>query len=140
MTRAAAAFGPWLAALFGVVAVMRWGVSPALRPSAVNVATLIGMVLLAVPAVRLNEQGRLIARIQSLQKGIEASMQALAARDLAKDKRTLHEASLASRRGHLETTLNELASGKGAWTRPVHYTLYCGYIFLLGSAITRVLA
>ena len=141
--RAADSLWPWLLGLVAVTLGLLWGtglLEAADKPRLLNLATLIGMVLLAFPAVRINEQGRLIASVQGLQKGIEAARAALKDATLAEEKRAAHQKSLDQREALMADTLSELASGKGAWTRPVHVALYGGYVLLLGAAIARVLA
>ena len=141
--RAADSLWPWILGLVAVTLGLLW-VTGLLgadeKPRLLNFATLIGMVLLAVPAIRINEQGRLIASAQGLQKGIEAARAALKDAALAEDKRAVHQRSLDQREALMAETLSELAGGKGAWTRPVHVALYGGYVLLLGAAIARLLA
>ena len=66
MPRIVPAFWLWLVALVAVVVALRGIVATPLRPAAIDVASLIGVALLAVPTIRINEQGRVIARVQSL--------------------------------------------------------------------------
>ena len=134
---------PWGLGLVAVTLGLLWGaglLEAHDKPRLLNVATLAGMALLAVPAIRINEQGRLIASVQGLQKGIEAARAALKDADLAKDRRAMHKTSLDEREKLMADTLGELTGGKGAWTRPVHAALYGGYVLLLGAAVARVLA
>ena len=115
MPRIVSAFWLWFVALVAVVVALRGIVAVPLRPAAIDVAALIGVALLAVPTIRINEQGRLIARVQSLQKGIEASRKALARAEVSDDRRDVHQKSLDQREGSLAAALTELA---GRQTRP----------------------
>ncbi|MFQ5468449.1 MAG: hypothetical protein ACE5DS_09990 [Kiloniellaceae bacterium] len=137
--RLAVAPTPWILLLVLATAGFAWGIDAPTRPAALNLASLFGMLLLAIPAIRVNEQGRLIATVQSLQKGIEALRVALQEKTLSEERRAIHEASLAERTELLAGELSNLSSGKGAWTRPVHYTLYGGYVLLLATALARTL-
>lgn len=139
MRRAISAFWPWLATLVATVLSIRLAVEPAWQPRTIDIVATIGMGLLAVPAIRINEQGRLIARIQSLQKGIDTLKEALKDVELPPEKRKDHEKSLAARRDKLNDTLDKLSGDKGAWTTPTHLALYGGYVLLFGAALARVL-
>lgn len=132
------ALWPWGLALVLLAGGLAFALPPEYQSTALNVASLLGMLLLAVPAIRINEQGRLIASVQGLQQGIEAGRKALEEASLSADKRAQHRKSLEDRESRLAATLKELSGGKGAWTRPVHVALYGGYVLLLASAIARV--
>lgn len=129
---------PWVMALVLFAGGLAYGLPPEHQAAALNLASLIGMLLLAIPAIRINEQGRLIASVQGLQQGIEAGRKALTEASLTADKRAQHQKSLEDRENRLAAVLKELASGKGAWTGPVHAALYGGYVLLLASAVARV--
>ena len=135
--RLVAALWPWGLALVLLAGGLAYGLPPERQSTALNIASLIGMLMLAVPAIRVNEQGRLIASVQGLQQGIEAGRAALKDATLSAEKRAQHQKSLDDRESRLAATLKDLASGKGAWTRPVHVALYGGYVLLLASAIAR---
>lgn len=136
--RLLASLWPWGLALVLLAGGLAFALPLEYQSTALNVASLLGMLLLALPAIRINEQGRLIASVQGLQQGIEAGRKALKEASLSDDKRAQHQKSLEDRETRLAATLKDLASGKGAWTRPVHVALYGGYVLLLASAIARV--
>jgi len=143
--RAARPLLPWLlttatlVTLFGLLFEFDL-VEPGHQPFVLNLVSLAGIVLLAVPAIRVNEQGRLIERVRTLQTGIEADEEFLRRQDrLSPAVRKRQEKTLKERQSALADTLKELISGKGAWTPVVHRTLYLGYVLLLGASVARVL-
>lgn len=129
---------PWAILLVLVTGLLGWGINPTYRPQAVNGATLLGMLLLAAPAIRINEQGRRIAKAIDLQKGIADTREALHKAELTDKDREEHQGSLEQREQWLADALKELAGEKGTWVITVHAMLYLGYVLLLASAVTRV--
>ena len=104
-----------------------------------NIVSLLGILLLAAPAIRVNEQGRLIESVRKLQSGITAARAKLEAQSTLDDEqRKVLRKDLNKRDERLEAILNELTTGRGAWTPWVHYTLYSGYVLMLSAATVRV--
>lgn len=137
VTRELRSLGPWILLLLAIIVVLL-SVPPTVRTTVLNAVTLLGMAFLAVPAIRVNEQGRLIERVKSLQAGIETIEAMLESRSEAPEARTRQEATLETRRKTLEDVLKELTQGKGAWTPWVHRALYGGYVLLFGAAMGRI--
>lgn len=137
MMRILGAIWRWALLLLVLVALFFLAIPEAWRPRILNVTTLAGTLLLAVPAIRLNEQGRLIDSVRTLQAGIVAIGRSLAEGRLGDDDRRSQQADLDRRRADLESNLNELTAGKGAWTPWVHRTLYAGYVLILAAALAR---
>jgi hypothetical protein len=139
--RRIARYWRWVLLLAVLVATLLLVVPPTQRPQALHLLSLIGILLLALPAIRVNEQGRLIERVRALQAGIrtiEATLQS--GIDLAEDVRRRQTATLQERRSDLERNLDDLLRSKGAWTPRVHAALHLGYVAVLAAAIARVLA
>lgn len=132
------ALWPWVVLLVLATGLLGWGIDPSWRPQAVNGAALLGMLLLAAPAIRINEQGRRIAKAIDLQRGIVDTREALKNSALSEQDREEHQASLKQREQWLADASKELAGEKGAWIMTVNGMFYCGYVFLLASAITRL--
>lgn len=130
-------YWPWLLLLVVVIGAL-FVVPDAKRSLVLNTATLVGVLLLAVPAIRINEQGKAIERVRSLQVGISAIQTTLADRSLKPEVRERQTATLSERRELLQTALDELTIGKGAWTPLVHRTLYGGYVLVLGASVARL--
>jgi hypothetical protein len=131
----------WVLVLAALVATLLLVVPVTQRPQALHLLSLIGILLLALPAIRVNEQGRLIERVRALQAGIrtiEATLRS--STDLAEDVRRRQTATLEERRRDLEANLDDLLRSKGAWTPRVHAALHLGYAAVLAAAIARVLA
>ena len=99
---------------------------------------LAGTVLLAVPTIRINEQGRRIARISPLIAGIEELENNLKNIDRNSKAFKKHQADLLDRRDRLTVIEKNLISSKGAWTSPVHGCLYGGYGLILAAAVIRI--
>lgn len=92
---------------------------PEHRLAAANVTALLAVAALAIPVIRLNQQGRQLAEAQDL---------ARAARDEEGDGSGLREA-----------LVTRLADRKGSWAPWIERTLYGGYVLLFGSAVIRLL-
>ncbi len=112
---------------------------PAWRERLANAAALLGILCLALPTVRLNEQGRKIWRVQSLLASIESQESALADNSLSGQERAKLQASLDSRRQRLREVERTLVGDRGAWTPTVHFLLYSGYALFFTSALVRLL-
>jgi hypothetical protein len=139
--RRIARYWRWVLLLAVLVATLLLVVPPTQRPQALHLLSLIGILLLALPAIRVNEQGQLIERVRALQAGIrtiEATLQS--GTDLVEDVRRRQTATLQERRSDLERNLDDLLRSKGAWTPRVHAALHLGYVAVLAAAIARVLA
>lgn len=91
------------------------------RSHAANLLAMVGILLLSVPAIRLNEQARQIYRVQTL---------ANAARE---DIDVDHD-----RINRLVAIEQELVSQKGGWSPFVQGLLYAGYALLFASAVARL--
>ncbi len=139
--RRIARYWRWVLLLAALVATLQFVVPVTHRPQALHLLSLIGILLLALPAIRVNEQGRLIERVRALQAGIrtiETTLQS--GTDLAEDVRLRQTATLQERRRDLDRNLDDLLLRKGAWTPRVHAALHLGYVAVLAAAIARVLA
>lgn len=131
---------PWVAATAVVALVLAFAFEPPRQTTALNVASLLGILALAIPAVRINEQGRIIDRVRALQAGIDSKENALQSdRTLSAERRAAREDAIQRDRERLAPLLRELTEGKGAWTPLVHRTLYSGYVLILGAAVARVI-
>lgn len=137
MMRILGAIRFWALLLLVLVALFFLATPEAWRPRVLNIATLAGTLLLAVPAIRLNEQGRLIDNVRTLQAGVVAIGKSLEQGKLSDDVRRRQQADLDKRRSDLESNLNDLTAGKGAWTSWVHHLLYTGYVLILAAALAR---
>lgn len=132
---------PWALLAATLVGLYLGATPPAHRRTILDAASLLGILLLALPAIRVNEQGRLIDQVRRLQIGIREIERHLSARTgLDADVRRRQEETLRQRKASLETILDELTTGKGAWTPWVHRALYGGYVLLFGAAVARVLS
>lgn len=130
----------WVAIGAALTALFWLATPPRLQTPILNLASLAGILLLAVPTIRVNEQGRLIERVRSLQAGIKVAEDALGDDEaLTREDRARHTGDLHDRKTRLGSTLDDLLTGKGAWTPAVNGTLYGGYVLLLGSSLSRVL-
>lgn len=104
-----------------------------------NILSLLGILLLAVPALRINDQGRLIARIKPLIDTLDAEKKNLGALDQSNADSQSQKSDLEERKKNLEEIKQKLAGEKGSWTWQVHLCLYAGYGAILCSAIIRLL-
>lgn len=128
---------PWLAVPIVVIAIA-WALPQQYLSNYVSWAFLVGTVLLAFPTIRVNEQGRQIARIRPLVVYIENEKERLAS--LEKQSKEYKDGieDLSERQARLTKIEQELSSTKGRWTRFVHSCLYGGYGLILGTMINRV--
>ncbi len=124
-----------LAALLTLAAL---ALEPKCRGQAANITAALGMLCLALPTVRVNEQGRMIWRVKYLLAANEAAERALKAERLTRQERADLEASHKSSLERLRETERVLVSGKGAWTPAVHRLLYAGYALFFASAMIRL--
>lgn len=130
----------WFVATLILVATLRYALPEACRQIAGNIVSFVGILLLSIPAIRINEQGRLIERVRSLQIGLTAMKTNLEATTaIAASQRKRLEDDIRKRECRLAASLGELTQGKGAWTMPVHFCLYAGYVLLLGAAAARAI-
>jgi hypothetical protein len=130
----------WIVATLILIAALRYALPEPWRPIAGNIVSFVGILLLSIPAIRINEQGRLIERVRSLQIGLAAmktQLEATAGIDASQRKRL--ENDMRNREQRLAASLGELTQSKGAWTMPVHFSLYAGYVLLLGAAAARAI-
>ncbi len=113
---------------------------PERRELIANLAAAFGMLCLALPTVRMNEQGRIIWRVKSLLAANEATERKLdTLQALYDQERADLEASLKADGERLREAERELVAGKGAWTRAVHRLLYAGYALFFASIMIRLL-
>lgn len=126
-----------LSVALGVVVAVRFG-----RPLVDTVTawlTLLGTLALALPAIRLNEQGKQLTSLKTLITGIAAEEERLAKLDRESEDYRKGEADLKDRRARLTRRERDLGEAQGAWTPAAHRLLYIGYGLILGAAIVAVL-
>ena len=104
----------------------------------VSVLFLLGTVFLAVPTIRINEQGRQLARIKPLIAFIQDQKVQLATLNPDSDEFLEMRTDIAEREERLREIEAELAGEKGQWTSAVHKCLYGGYGLVLGAMIVRL--
>lgn len=128
MSRAVADYGPFalsiLGALVAALAIRVFADQMSAQRLA-GYAGLAGLLLLAVPAARLNAQGRVISGLDDIIH--EASRPSAA--DAADDDDVV--------KIRTETRKN-LAAQKGSWTRQVEWCFRLGYALMAFAAILRV--
>lgn len=130
---------PWFLAVVLLSVVLIAIVPPEKQYFAINIVGLLGVISLAVPTIRVNEQGKRIERIRTIQVGIETLERQLGNDNQISDQnRASLTDDLLQRKNNLEESLQELSAGKGAWSPAVHYFLYCGYVLVLGAFMVRV--
>ncbi len=132
----------WLRVLWLLVPAAVWAMGAKVPPDKLNaymaVILLASTLLLAFPAIRINEQGRQIARIKPLLAGIETQEDRLGQLDPTSPDYEPLRRDLEDRRARLKAIETELAGAKGQWTTAVHVCLYAGYGLILGVALVRV--
>jgi hypothetical protein len=139
--RIAKSIWPW-ALLACVLSLVLWkGVPSEHQITALNIISLLGIISLAIPTIRVNEQGKLIESVRSTQVKITSIQNSLEDNnDISDQQREVLKKDLENRKATMQYHIDTLATEKGAWTRPVHNFLYLGYVLLLGASIVRVLS
>lgn len=128
---------PWLAVPIIVIAIA-WALPQEYLSNYVNWAFLVGTVVLAFPTIRVNEQGRQIARIRPLVVYIKIKKERLASLEKQSNEYKVGIEDLSERQARLTKIEQELSSTKGQWTCFVHSCFYGGYGLILGTTINRV--
>lgn len=125
-----------LVALAALLGLNHRFVCPEYQQRAIDIAVLLGILLLALPAIRINEQARKIARVQSAKVKLDEDREAFST--LAEEARPAMEASIKAYEVTLQQMIGRLVEEKGSWNPGVHLLLYGGYVLMLAAALVRV--
>lgn len=128
---------PWSAVPIIVIAIA-WALPQEYLNNYISWAFLVGTGLLAIPTIRVNEQGRQIARIRPLIVYIEKNKERLSSLDKQSQEYKDGSEDLSKRQDRLAEIEHELSSAKGQWTHFVHSCFYGGYGLILGTMVNRV--
>lgn len=141
MNRTSKSLGLWLLLMIVITVAVMAAFEPTDRANVVNIIGFFGIVCLAVPTIRVNEQGRIIQSVKNTQTGIDTIKAQMETDGTMSDKtRDTLETDLKSRKDRLEKGLKELTDSKGAWNTTVHGFLYFGYVLVLSAASVRALS
>ena len=103
-----------------------------------NIVSFLGLLALSYPTLRINEQGRKIARVNRLQTQITNQVKSLESGDVADERQQQEEKSLNDSNKRLTDAKSELEAAKGSWTVVVEVCLIGGYLMLFGGSIIRI--
>ena len=122
----------------GLSVAVGFGLEKEKQSLAANIAAFLAMILLAYPALRINEQGRRIARIVDLEASIQQHESDFAQSNRSPETKVEEEKMLRESRINLATLKKDLSAQKGTWTLRVEICLVGGYLSLSSSALIRL--